>query len=293
MTDRKNAIRLPKVACEVTAHGVAAARAVGSGHGIAAAHSRPLAAGVLTPALSTPNIQDGNALRESILQVLTEVGGRGQDVIAVLPDSAVRVALLDFESLPDNRQEAEATVRFRLRKSLPFDVDKAAISFDAQPSESGLHVLTSIIVRSVLDEYEQAFRDAGCQPGVVLPSSIAALGGVDGERAAMLLKVAPDATSVVVVKDGQVLLFRTLEGCGSQPPSAQRMADDIYPSLVYFQDTYGSAVEELYVSGVVDLEEIQPVLREQSGIVVKELISSSIFSGDLRHNFPGAVAALL
>ena len=40
--------------------------------------------------------------------------------------------LLDFDTLPDKREDAEAVVRFRLKKSLPFDVDQSAVSFDRQ-----------------------------------------------------------------------------------------------------------------------------------------------------------------
>ena len=150
------------------------------------------------------------------------LGGQGQEVIAVLPDSAVRVTLLDFDSLPERRHEAEAAVRFRLRKSLPFDIEKAALSFDAQKTPQGLHVAAAVVLQCVLEEYESAFRDAGCSPGVVMPSSLGALGAVDEDGPTMLLKVGQDATSIAVVKDGQLLLFRILEGWERKPspPSA-------------------------------------------------------------------------
>ena len=200
---------------------------------------RALATGVLTPALNAQNVQDAQALSEAIEQALSAVGGRGQEVIAVLPDSAVRVTLLDFDSLPERRQEAEAAVRFRLRKSLPFDIEKAALSFDAQKTSQGLRVAASIVLQSVLEEYESAFRAAGCSPGVVLPSSLGALGAVDEQCPTMLLKVGQDATAMAVANDGQLLLFRILEGSETVALTAERMADDIYPSLVYFQDNYG------------------------------------------------------
>ncbi len=293
MAERKIAIRLPHVACEVTAQGVAAVRSEGTPSAIGATHSRALAAGVVTPALTTQNVQEPEALRDAIEQALSAVGGRGQDVIAVLPDSAVRVTILDFDSLPERRQEAEAAVRFRLRKSLPFDIEKAAVSFDAQKTPQGLHVAASIVLHSVLEEYESAFRAAGCSPGVVLPSSLGALGAVDAERPTMLLKVSPDATSVAVVKDGQLLLFRILEGTGAGEPTAERMADDIYPSLVYFQDNYGAGVELLLVSGVHELDEFTSVLSTQTGVRVGELIASSVVPGNLRNDFAGAIGALL
>ncbi len=104
MAERKTAIRLPHIACEVTPQGVAAARSEGNQGTIEAMHFRPLAAGVLTPAMTTQNVQNAHALSDAIQHALTPVGGQGQEVIAVLPDSAVRVTLLDFDSLPERRQ---------------------------------------------------------------------------------------------------------------------------------------------------------------------------------------------
>jgi type IV pilus assembly protein PilM len=291
MAERKTSIRLPRVACEVTPQGVAAGR---SERGkIAAMRSRALAAGVLTPALTTQNVQDAQALRDAIEQALLEVGGRGQEVIAVLPDSAVRLTILDFDSLPERRQEADAAVRFRLRKSLPFDVEKAALSFDAQKTPQGLHVAASIVLHSVLEEYESAFRAAGCSPGVVLPSGLGALGAVNEPCPSMMLKVGQETTAVAVANDGQLLLFRTLEGQGTGTLTVERMADDIYPSLVYFQDSYGLSVEQLLVSGVNHLGDFVPALEEQTGLRVRELIEFGVVEGNLRNDFAGAVGALL
>ena len=293
MAERKITNRLPHIACEVTAHAVAAVRSEGKPSMIGAMHSHPLPAGVVTPSLNAQNVQNSHALIDAIEQALSSVGGRGQHVIAVLPDSAVRVTLLDFDSLPEQRQEADAAVRFRLRKSLPFDIDKAALSFDAQQTPQGLHVAASVVLQSVLEEYESAFRAAGCSPGVVLPSSLGALGAVDNQKPTMLLKIARDVTSIAVVKDGQLLLFRILEGAGADVPTAERMADDIYPSMVYFQDNYGVSVEQLLVSGVRELHELSGALEQQTGVKVRELIGPSVASANLRNDFAGAIGALL
>jgi type IV pilus assembly protein PilM len=292
MPERKTAIRLPRVACEVTSQGVAAARSEGKAGLIGAIHGCSLSAGVLTPTLTAQNVQDARALSDAIEQALAAVGGRGQEVIAVLPDSAVRVTLLDFDSLPERRQEADAAVRFRLRKSLPFDIEKAALSFDAQKTPQGLRVAASIVLHSVLEEYESAFRAAGCSPGVVLPSSLGALGAVDGQHPTMLLKVGQDSTAVAVTNQGQLLLFRILEGAGSAEVTAARLADDIYPSLVYFQDNCGMSVEQLLVSGVHGLKEISGALEEQTGVKVRELIGASVAAEKLRNEFAGAIGAL-
>ncbi len=302
MAERKTAIRLPRIACEITPDGVAAARAQDSV--IGEMHHCRLPAGAVTPALTSQNVQNARALSEAIGQALSAVGGRGQEVIAVLPDSAVRMTLLDFDSLPEKRSEAEAAVRFRLRKSLPFDIDKAAVSFDPQQTPQGLRVAASIVLQSVLEEYESAFRDAGSSPGVVMPSSVGALGAVEEPRPAMLLKVCRDSTAVAVASEGQLLLFRILEGAGNTALTAAHLADDIYPSLVYFQDNYGLQVEHLLVSGVPGLKELAPALEEHTGMRVRELIGPAIAAGaaaggtavadhNLRNKFAGAIGALL
>jgi type IV pilus assembly protein PilM len=293
MAEKRSVIRLPKIACEVTSQGVAAVRVDSKTGAIGAMHCQRLAPGVVVPSLGAQNVHDADALREAIELALTGVGGRGEDVIAVLPDSAVRVALLDFESLPERRQEADAAVRFRLRKSLPFDIEKAAISFEAQRTPQGLHVAAAIVLHSVLEEYESAYRAAGCSPGVVLPSSLGALGAVEEEQPTMLLKTGQDATSIAVLRDGQLLLFRILEGAGVGALTPERMADDIYPSMVYFQDHYGVSVEQLLVSGVGELDALAGALEKQTGVKVRELIGASVVPDKMRGDFAGAIGALL
>jgi type IV pilus assembly protein PilM len=292
MTEKKNAPRLPHFACEITPQGVGAVRAEGKSGAPGTLSTSMLAPGVVTPSLTAQNVQDPAALCEAIGHAVAGAGGRGQDVIAVLPDLAVRVTLLDFDSLPERRQEADAAVRFRLRKSLPFDVDKSALSFEAQRTARGLRVAASVVLRSVLEEYESAFREAGCEPGVVLPSSLAALGAVGELRPTMMLKVGEEATAVAVASAGQLLLFRLLESVGGGN-SAARLAEEIYPSLVYFQDTYGLSVEQILVNGADGLQQLGAALAEHTGVAVAPLIGSNIAAEGPGNEFAGAIGALL
>ena len=63
--------------------------------------------------------------------MLEAIGAQGRELIAIVPDAACRIALLDFDTLPERKEEANAMVRFRLKKALPFDAEKAAISYHA------------------------------------------------------------------------------------------------------------------------------------------------------------------
>ena len=75
------------------------------------ASARELAPGSVVPDLMEANLRDGTAIRQAIESALGSVAGRSRDVIAILPDTSVRVVLLDFETLPSKRDEAEANFR--------------------------------------------------------------------------------------------------------------------------------------------------------------------------------------
>ncbi len=48
-------------------------------------------------------------------------------------------------------------------------------------------------------------------PGVMLPSMLAALGAADADTPTLVVKVDARTTSIAILDQGQLLLFRTLE----------------------------------------------------------------------------------
>jgi type IV pilus assembly protein PilM len=269
-----------QVACEISADAVVAARA--NHHGQLEAYTgKELPHGVVSPGLTEANVVRGDWLRDVIKSALDEVAARVRDVVTILPDAAVRVVLLDFETLPEKREEAEAVVRFRLKKSLPFDVEKARLSYQVQAGSSGkeLKVIAAVALASVLDEYEAAFRDSGYAPGVVLPSMLAALGAVDAARPTLVVKVDPLTTSIAIMERQQLLLFRTLENARGLNITGEQLAEDVYPSVVFFQDTYKLDVERVYVAGLPHSEVALESLHAQTGVEVQELAGAGLVSG--------------
>src|SRR5579863_2482470 len=201
----------PTLACEIAPDRVIAARAAESGQVLELCSTSELAPGCVVPDLTENNLREPRSVVTALREALESVGGRSHDVVAILPDAAVRVVLLDFETLPAKRQEAESVVRFRLRKSLPFDVDKAKVSYQAQSSPAGMRVVAAVALNSVVEDYEAAFVEAGFSPGVVLPAMLAALGSAPAENATLVVKAGVRTTSIAILDDRQLLLFRTLE----------------------------------------------------------------------------------
>ena len=201
----------PRVACEVSAERVVAARASDGAPTLEAVQSQELVAGTVTPGLQHANIASRETLVAALRDSLAPVAGRSRDITLVIPDASTRILLLDFDTLPEKSEDADAVVRFRLKKSLPFDVDASSVSFDRQTAEEGIRVVAAVTPRSVLEEYESVVREAGYNPGAVLPSMIAALGVVDASRPTMVIKVEPGTTTFAIVDQNQLLLYRALD----------------------------------------------------------------------------------
>ena len=276
----------PRIACEIAADRVVAARADEHGSLVEVYSTRTLSSGAVAPGLASGNVVRSDEVRLAISDVLAAVGGRTRDVVAVVPDAAVRVLLLDFDALPEQPQEAASIVRFRLRKSLPFDVDQAALSYQARPSNGGLRVVAAVAPRAVIQEYESAFLDAGYAPGVVLPSMLAALGIVDSQGPTMVVKVDGVSITVAIADRDELRLFRTLENPAGTRVSGAQIAAEIYPSVVFYEDTFGARIESILVAGV-PAADIAPALQEHANARVQELPAARYLSAAPSADVPG------
>ena len=287
----------PRLACEIAPDRVIAARAADSGDVLELCSTTEIAPGCVLPDLTETNVRERNAVVNAVRESLTNVGGRSHDVVAILPDAAVRVVLLDFETLPSDRAEADSVLRFRLRKSLPFDVDKAMLSYHAQVAQSGIRLVAAVALNSVVKDYEGVFLDAGFSPGVVLPSTLAALDAAPASKPTLVVKVDARTTSIAILDKEHLLLIRTLENTRGATISGEQLAEDVYPSVVFFQDTYTTNIEEIFVAGISDVAGAAPALRSQTGAEVKELVKASqlgLGGGSIpKWRMAGVVGALL
>jgi type IV pilus assembly protein PilM len=212
----------PRLACEVRAEGVVAARAEDASAVLDAVARVALGDSVMIPHVRVADA-DGNgggvavigrpALVSAVRAALDQVSLRGHDVTLVVPDAAARVLLLDFDELPAKAAEALPVVRFRLKKLLPFDADDAAVSYQVMSSSKGVvQVMAVAMPREVLAEYESVVREAGFEPGAVLPSTLAALAGLsDGEQPTLVVNASREGVTTAIVKGGLLLLHRTVD----------------------------------------------------------------------------------
>ncbi len=207
----------PRLACEIAAGSVVAGRSPAPGAPLTAVARVDLAEGAVVPGLKPGNVADRVATIAAVRRVLEQVGARpnarGASLTLVIPDGAVRVLLLDFDSLPTKLTESLPIVRFRLKKLVPFDTDDAMVTFQVMSSTRGaVRVLAVAIPRGVLSDYETVAREAGYEPGAVLPSMLAALAALpEGEANSLAVNIYPSAVTTAIVRNGLLMLHRTVE----------------------------------------------------------------------------------
>jgi len=206
----------PRVACEIMPQGVVAARSADAATPLEKVSKVAIAEGAVVPGLKPGNIVDRVAVTAAIRSALEQIGERANardaNLTLVIPDSAVRVLLLDFEALPSRESEALPLVRFRLKKLLPFDSDEAMVTYQIMSTSKGVvRVLAVAIPRDVLSEYETAAREAGFEPGCVLPSTLACLAAVDDASPALLVNANSIGVTAAIVRGGVLLLHRSVD----------------------------------------------------------------------------------
>lgn len=173
----------------------------------------------------------------------------------VVPDYAVRMAVLDFEQFPSGEEERIALLRFRLRKSVPFHIEEAQVAYAIQLEKpKQIEVLVVAIARPILHEYESIFIDAGYRVGLVIPSSLSALRLCDsGENDLTLLaKAAGSTLSVLLTQRSRVRLVRALDLAGGDE-AVTREEHHVMPllqqTLAYAEDQIGQTVSRVLMCG--------------------------------------------
>jgi type IV pilus assembly protein PilM len=207
----------PRLAVEVRAEGIVAARAEDAAALLTDVAKASLAEGAVAPGLKVGNIVNRIAVTAALRKVLDGVAGSGRermrDVTVIVPDAAVRVLFVDFDQLPSKAAEALPLVRFRLKKLLPFDADEAMVSYQVMATEKdSVKLLAVAMPKAVLEEYESAVLAAGYLPGAVLPSTLAALAGLDEAEAPVLVVNAGVGTvTTAIVRAGVLTLHRSVD----------------------------------------------------------------------------------
>jgi hypothetical protein len=241
--------------------------------GVAAVASLALPEGALSLSVSQPNLKEPDAFRD-VLRSLAEKAGMaaGGRVGLVLPDTVARVALVPVAEIKTRRKaDVEEMVRFRLRKTVPFDTRESEVAC-LFPGAGGSMAVTAAISRPVLLEYEDACRSVGLFPGLVELSGLALLGAQPhgaGDR--LLVNWEEGYVSLILARDGWPLLVRTL--VGEPAASPEDVGREVANTALYHRERLAcESIESAAVrSGYLPADEALAVVGGALGLAARLL----------------------
>jgi type IV pilus assembly protein PilM len=239
----------PSLVAEIASGHVAAAR-WGTGGDLDTWAMETLPAGAVMPSPVETNITQPDAVRDALRRVFGKVAHRGAPLALLIPDPAVRVFVLPFESLPRKSEDALPLLRWRLKKSVPFDVDETTVSWMRQAArDGGLEVITVIAQQRILREYEQLLESIDARPGVVLSSTLAVLPLLDEMGATLLARLCGATLTTAVVYGTSLCVYRSTELVAARLSDPKAVLDEVFPAAAYFQDTWGRELDRAYLAG--------------------------------------------
>ncbi len=232
----------PRFAFEISESGIAAAR-------VAAPPEigfQPLDPDVISVSPVHDNVQRMEELTGRVRALAPRGEKRRLGAALILPDHSVRVSVLDFDAFPSDPKQQLPLVRFRLKKSLPFDIDAGAVSYFPQPNGQRVDVVVAAAPLEIVARYEMPFRAAGFQPGLVTTSTLCALEMVREAGVAVVAKLGGRSLTLAVLDHGVLKLLRSIEL--SEGGSAE-IASHLYPTFAYMEDQLGRRPEEVLTCG--------------------------------------------
>ena len=207
---------------------------------VAAAVSRPLPPGAVTPAVNAANLVDPDTVRDVVREVRESLPGAPRRLALVVPDSAAKVSLLRFDKVPARAADLDQLVRWQARKTAPFRIEDAQVACapGAPVDGGGREFVVSLMRRDIVEEYEGACARAGGHAGVVDLASFSVIdavlaGGRPAENDWLLVHAAGGYLSIAVVRQGHLILFRHRP---ARDGDDDALVDLVHQTTMYYED---------------------------------------------------------
>lgn len=218
--------------------------------------TEPLPDGLVTPALNAVNVHDTGRLGEAIRAAAERLSPRPRRAALVLPDSVAKVSMLRFDKVPAKAGDLEQLIRWQVRKSAPFRIEDAQVSWTdgAAAVDGGREYFVLVARRDIVESYEKACDAAGIHAGIIdiaSPNLVNAILGTQPAAATakddwLLVHAVQEATTLLVVRNGQLIFYRSRSNEGAPDD----MGDLVHQTAMYYEDRLaGGRFGRVIVSG--------------------------------------------
>ena len=256
---------LPEYAFELSEAGIAWARPASPQPAF-----QPIEPGTISVSPLADNVHRADALADKVRAITGGTSMKRRGAVIILPDYCARVAVLEFDNFPTDPREQLSLVRFRMKKSVPFDVESAAISYHPQTAAKsgprGVDVVVVVAALEIVARYEALFRAAGLHPGLVTTSLITMADLNPHPDISVLARLNGKALTVAVMNGASLKLVRCVE---LPEETADEILAVLLPTMAYVEDEMGSQPARLLACGLDGIADWQrdlgvPVAQLQS-----------------------------
>jgi len=216
----------------------------------------PLPPGAVTPSLTSTNIADPDAVARALDSACQSLGLKPKRVALVIPDVAAKVSLVRFDQTPTRRDDLNQLIRWQVKKSTPFPVDDACLTYTAGAHQAvGGEFVVVVARRETIREYEGVCERIGIEAGLVDIATFAVINlflssnlGTAGDW--LVVHMRPEYTSIAILRRDDVLFFRNrVEG------DAEAMEDVVHQTAMYYQDRLeGRGFSRILLGGIGRLQ---------------------------------------
>jgi type IV pilus assembly protein PilM len=253
----------PTVAVDIAADGIAAASLEWrAGQPVVAAHAvEPLAPGALVPSLTALNTHHRAVVAGTLGRVLERVG-RPRRIGVILPDLVAKVSLVRFEKVPPRAQDLGQLIRWQVRKTAPFPVEEAQVSYSPGLAGPEGH------------EFEALCAEFGAHAGIVdlatfniVNAVLAGSAPTGSEGDWMLVNVSADSSSIAIMRGEHVIFFRNR---AADTDAEGTLPDLVHQSAMYYEDRLsGGGFTRVILAGAgSDLDEVRRELEQRLQLAV-------------------------
>jgi type IV pilus assembly protein PilM len=203
---------------------------------------------VFVPGVVTPALQNEAAFADVLRRLKLETG-RWDKVSILVPDSWVRMNIIELQSVPERASETEEVIRWSLRRTMPIDPSLLRLSYEVL-TRTPPRVLAFSAVEATLAAIERLFSAAGVEVILLEPCGLNIWNAITSREALttrdrIFFYIRENDFTTAVFRGPQPLFIRSRNLDGERS-----LEQEIKLSATYLRDSLQtSSIENCYVAG--------------------------------------------
>ena len=203
---------------------------------------------IFTPGVVTPALQNEAAFADVLRRLKLETG-RWDKVSILIPDSWLRMNIIELQSVPERASETEEVIRWSLRRTMPIDPSLLRLSYEVL-TRTPPRVLAISAVEATLGAIERLFAAAGIEVILLEPAGLSIWNAITSREALttrdrIFFYIRERDFTTAVFRGPQPLFIRSRNLDGDRS-----LEQEIKLSATYLRDSLQTtSIENCYVAG--------------------------------------------